>query len=91
MSIYIYNEIWLFVRAFAVGAVLILCYSLLQEKEGSFSAVRQQEGFWTFFIGCAQDFWYLQEFTGSTRESCVVFCFYESDRNLQDYITNFFK
>ena len=31
MSIYIYNEIWLFVRAFAGGAVLILCYSLLQE------------------------------------------------------------
>ena len=31
MSIYIYNEIWLFVHAFAGGAVLILCYSLLQE------------------------------------------------------------
>ena len=31
MSTYIYNEIWLFVRAFAGGAVLILCYSLLQE------------------------------------------------------------
>ena len=31
MSTYIYNEIWLFIRAFAGGAVLILCYSLLQE------------------------------------------------------------
>ena len=34
MSTYIYNEIWLFVRAFAGGAVLILCYSLLQEIRG---------------------------------------------------------